>query len=78
MRGIRRVFTLGSVLCAATVTLIATQAAPATATVATPQRAASTAATVHHEPGGALRSAMLATLRAGATGMIARVDDATR
>jgi D-alanyl-D-alanine carboxypeptidase len=74
MRRVRRILGLGSVLCAATVTFITSPAA------ANPAAAESSPAALITEArqsssAGPLRSAMLATLSAGATGMIARVDD---
>jgi D-alanyl-D-alanine carboxypeptidase len=76
MRRIRRVFTCGFALCAASVTLVAAPAtAGATAAAVPAHSAAATASAAHGQPDSALRSAMLDTLAAGATGMIARVDD---
>jgi D-alanyl-D-alanine carboxypeptidase len=76
MRRTRRLSMLGSVLCTATVLIASPVRAATTATAApTPPAVASTAAAAGGESASALRSAMLATLDAGATGMIARVDD---
>jgi D-alanyl-D-alanine carboxypeptidase len=71
----RRLLMCGSVLCAATVTLIAAPATVGATAAVAPAHSAATASAAHGRPDRALRSAMLDTLRAGATGLIVRVDD---
>ena len=78
MRRARRVLTLGVAACAATFALTPSPAAagaPATGPLPVATASARAAASGPGEPDSALRTAMLATLDAGATGMIARVDD---
>jgi D-alanyl-D-alanine carboxypeptidase len=76
MRRTRRLSMLGSALCTATILIASPVGAATTATAApTLPAVASAAAAGGVESAGALRSAMRATVDAGATGMIARVDD---
>jgi D-alanyl-D-alanine carboxypeptidase len=78
MRRTRRVLALGVAACAATFALTPSPAAagaPATGPLRVATASAVAAAFGPGEPDSALRTAMLATLDAGATGMIARVDD---
>jgi D-alanyl-D-alanine carboxypeptidase len=76
MRPIRRLFALSTALCTAALTVTASPAAAGVpAMPGRPAAIAVTAAAAGGQEEAALRAAMLATLDAGATGMIARVDD---